>query len=814
MPTPPNEPDQQPWRRSRIGQRLRRGMLAVVVVILVCMGGLEIALRVVPFPEAMLWESEAGGSTLLLTEAGERITWRVDGREAWRLPVPLDAVSPDLVAATIAAEDQRFYTHGGVDPVASLRAVWQMLRHRRRVSGASTLTMQCMRLAHPAPRTWRTKAVESFRAMQVERIRSKDDILAYYLNRAPYGGNVIGAEAAAQRFFGTSASGLTLGQAALLAGLPQRPAAFNPERHLVRALKRRAYVLHRMQALGLASLERVAVALREPIRLAPAPGVVAAPHFADHLLQTYRRQGGTFRTTLRGAVQTHAHRVLADFGRELADTGIDGAAVVVIDVRAGSLVAMVGGFDPGNPLTGQINGATRLRQPGSLLKPFLFAAACQDGHLTPDALVMDTPMSWDGYAPENMDRMYRGAMRAKDALRLSRNIPAVRTAARLTPERLARDMTALGLPFDRSADRAGLSLALGTQEVRLVDITNAYAALARLGVYHPLRVLVEEAATPGTRVYTPEAGYLALDSLRIKHDARVVWKTGTSWRHRDAWCVAVTPRHAVGVWVGRHTGEGHPFLTGEQAALPVALAVLAGIPGTMEETWTRPAGIAERSVCALSGTTPTHACPTQTRAAYIPGVSSDTPCRLHTRTPDGTLLTRLPDAYAPSGTRHAQGSVHPASFPAGGSPHPSTGTRHPPHDASTPKTGTAPHLQENGTLPTESTTTREAASLPSAAAPRIRFPQDGADYFIGKRHETMTFEAETASAPLVWFLNGKPLDTRTSQVHWHMQPGHHTLILSTADGTAHRIRFRIHSPLRQKLPPSPRQRMPPTPAGS
>lgn len=730
-------------------------MLASGVLVLVCMGGLEVALRVVPFPETMLWESEAGGSTLLLTRTGERITWRVDGDEAWRLPVPLAALSPDLVAATIAVEDQRFYAHGGVDPLATLRAGWQMLRHRRRVSGASTLTMQCMRLAHPAPRTWRTKMVESFRALQVERIRSKDDLLAYYLNRAPYGGNVIGAEAAAQRFFGTPASSLTLGQAALLAGLPQRPAAFNPQRHLARALQRRDHVLHRMEALGFATPERIAAARREPIRLAPPPVAVPAPHFADHILQTYRRQGGTLRTTLRREVQTHARRVLADAGRELADAGIDGAAVVVIDIREGALAAMVGGYDPGNPRTGQINAATRLRQPGSLLKPFLFAAACQDGMLTPDSLVMDIPMSWNGYAPENMDRTYRGAMSARDALRLSRNIPAAHTAARLSPGRLAQDMTALGLPFDPGADRAGLSLALGSQEVRLLDITNAYATLARLGRHHPLRLLVEEAPTPPTRVYTPEAAYLALDSLRFHPDARVVWKTGTSWRHRDAWCVAVTPRYAVGVWVGRHAGEGHPFLTGEQAALPLALAVLSGIPEALEETWTIPAGIAIRNVCALSGAPATHACPAQTRAAYIPGVSPDTPCRLHTRTPDGKIRTRLPDAPRMEG-----GTASAASAESVRGEEPET----------------------------------------RVSMPRIRFPQDGAEYVMGRHHEHMTFESDTRSAPLFWFLNGMPLDMHASRVDWRMQPGHHTLILSTADGSAHRIRFRVHA---SRLPSPP-----------
>jgi penicillin-binding protein 1C len=246
-------------------------------VTLLAAGAFSLLSALFPFPAGRLAEARSGGAVFLLDTAGRLVARRADAEGMWRLPVGLDRVSPWLVKATVAAEDRRFYAHPGVDPAAVLRAAAQNVTGGRRVSGASTISMQAVRLLTPRRRTWRAKLLESFRALQLERCAGKDDILALYLNRAPYGGNVVGAEAAACLYFGKPAAALTPGEAALLAGVPQQPARFHPRRHLAAALERRGYVFDRMEALGQITPAERRAAEAQPIRVHPRPRPAAAP---------------------------------------------------------------------------------------------------------------------------------------------------------------------------------------------------------------------------------------------------------------------------------------------------------------------------------------------------------------------------------------------------------------------------------------------------------------------------------------------------------------------------------------------------------
>jgi penicillin-binding protein 1C len=614
----------------------RRTLVAAGAAGAVIVVGLLALHAAFPFPRARLGGAERNGCALILDRDGGLIAWRVGTSDEWRLPVPIGSVSPWLAMATIAAEDKRFLSHPGVDPAAALRALGQNVAGGRRVSGASTITMQVMRLLEPRRRTYAAKALESFRALQLERAAGKDEVLQLYLNLAPYGGNVVGAEAAARLYFGKGAEHLTLGEAALLAGVPQRPARFNPRKHLAAALERREYVLGRMRDLGFVTPDEAAAARRERIALTERPSRPDTACFADWVIARRGHDCGMVRTTLDPVVQATVHAAVQRHRAEMSALGVDGLAAVVLGVEESELLAMVGSADPSDPLSGQVNSATSLRQPGSLLKPFIYARAYGLGMLTPDSVVFDVPTAWPGYSPENMDRQFLGPITARRALAESRNLPAVRLLARLSVASLAGDMAALGIPTDSAARSYGLSLALGTAEVRLVDVANAYAALARLGRWRPLRATAGEPRGRGREVYPSGAAYLALRSLGAAtpdEPPRIAWKTGTSWNQRDAWAVVLTPAHVVAIWCGKLSGEGHPVLVGAHAALPPATEIAGLLPGG--GNWQRPASVRLRRACGLSGAPSGADCPDVTEGEYLPGISSEVACRVHRAVDEG-----------------------------------------------------------------------------------------------------------------------------------------------------------------------------------
>ncbi len=577
--------------KHKLRQWLRYGFLGVAGLTVLSLCTFHVLRKLYPFPQDRVIAAQTGGATQILDREGGLVAWRVDAAEQWRVPVKIEDVSPWMIKATIAAEDKRFWSHRGVDPVAVCRALAQNLRHARRISGASTLTMQSIRLLWPRPRTWPSKCIEAFRALEFEDCDNKHAVLQLYFNLAPYGGNVIGIEAAARHYFGKPASELTLGEAALLAGIPQSPARFNPKKHLDAALHRREYVLERIRTLGLASAGDIEAALRETIRLADKPVQTDAPRFADFIIQRLQQTGGIHRTTLCPKAQAIAHATVEKHARKFREMGIDGLAIVIVDVKDASLAAMVGNIDPRNPLTGGINAATARRQPGSLLKPFIYCAAYDQGLLTPQSVVYDVPTAWRGYRPENMDREFLGPISAAQALSWSRNIPAVKLLDSLGAGRLAGDMRKMNLKFRGAADKYGLSLALGTAELRLVDIANAYATLARLGKFRPLRILADEPTSASRKVYSPGAAWLTLRSLGAAESGKAsmpVWKTGTSWNYRDAWAVSLTPKYIIAVWCGRFSGQGHPALVGANTALPIALDITGQLASDENRSWVRP----------------------------------------------------------------------------------------------------------------------------------------------------------------------------------------------------------------------------------
>lgn len=522
----------------------------------------------------------------------------------WRFRLTEDQISPHLLNAIIAVEDSRFDVHHGIDWESAAGAAWEDLLHLRFRRGASTLTMQLQRLRDPRPHTLACKIEQAIRAEQIETRSTKKQILVEYVNRAPFGGNLVGAGAASWRYFGRGCRELSLGQAALLAGLPQSPNRLRPDRFAVRAKARRDHVLDRMLACGFITPRQRAEAAAEPINAAwhalPQDGRAIDLPPADGALPTLAgmargRKGGVTRSTLDSRIQHQAARAARGRLESLQTSGVSAAAVVVLDTASGEDLAAVslGASNSALDLT------RRRRSTGSTLKPFIYAAAFDAGIYGPKSILSDSPAAWPGYEPNDFDRTFRGKLSAAEALAQSRNIPAMVVLSKVGVQPAVGVLETLGLRgLARNPNRYGLSLAIGGAEASPLELAQAYATLGRGGgASHCLRpiacwqVLGALSETNRTIALYPEAAA-----------SHVAWKTGTSSGKRDAWCAAVTRRYTVVVWMGNVSGEGSPVLVGQEAAAPLALQLIALID-PKDEPWPKtPADSSDPSLARRSDT--------------------------------------------------------------------------------------------------------------------------------------------------------------------------------------------------------------------
>ncbi len=606
-----------------------------------------------PFP----WERlERPAARVVADRAGEPLRFFLPADQRWRLPVRLAELPAEVRKALVASEDQRFYQHGGIDPLAVVRAVGSNLRRRQVVSGASTITMQVARMADPGRRTLGSKLRESFRALQLERRFGKDRILEMYLNLTPYGGNVEGVGAAAWFYFGKDPDQLSLGEIALLTALPRSPRRYDPTTHLKAARAARDRVLGQLASRGVFSRRELDAARREPLPQVRRRPPFAAPHFTEMVAAQF--SGGQtsgqgtparIRTTLDRATQEIAEAQVARRIRELRDQGIGNAAVVVIDNATRGVRAMVGsgGFRE-SYFHGQVNGAIARRSPGSTLKPFLYAMAIDQGRLVPDSYILDIPTDFGGYVAENYDERYRGRVTVREALITSLNACAIRLLAEVGLPEFHHLLQQGGLAtLDRPVASYGLPLVLGAGEVRLLDLVNLYATLAEGGRHRPVRVL--ETASPSApdpvALFSPEAARAVTEILTnvrrpdlpeawdLTRDVPgVAWKTGTSYGHRDAWAVGFSARTTIGVWVGNFDGKPRKGISGSQHAGPLLFdlfrALESGGHGPVKEE-----GLErdEIEVCALSHQLPGPFCAERVRIPYLPGKSRLTACTIHRR---------------------------------------------------------------------------------------------------------------------------------------------------------------------------------------
>jgi penicillin-binding protein 1C len=437
-----------------------------------------------PAPSAARIEDRNG--TLLASFAAE------DGQ--WRLPLAEEQISPHLMQAVVAVEDSRFYTHHGVDwksiAAAASQDVWRLSVRR----GASTLTMQLQRLRDPRPRTLPNKLEQAIRAEQLERQYSKNQLLIEYLNRAPFGGSLVGAGAASWRYFGKPCRSLSLGEAALLAGLPQSPNRLRPDRYPARAMARRRHVLERMLACGFITAHQRDEAAAEPVNAIwrPLPqdrtprDMPSADGALPALLALARKHSGeTFRTTIDAGMQRQAVLAAAEHLQSLQSSGVSAAAVVILDTQSAQCLASVSI----GPSDCSIDLTRRRRSTGSTLKPFIYAAAFDAGIYAPRSVLSDSPAAWPGYEPNDYDRSFRGSVTAADALAESRNIPAMLVLQKVGIDSAVGVMDAAGMNgLAQSPRRYGLSLAIGGAEASPMELAEGYAALGRGGMIRPVQL--------------------------------------------------------------------------------------------------------------------------------------------------------------------------------------------------------------------------------------------------------------------------------------------------------------------------------------
>ena len=504
-----------------------------------------------------------------------------DGR--WRLAAGAGDVDPRYLEMLVAWEDKRFAEHGGVDPVAFVRAAWQSLAERRIVSGGSTLTMQVARLLGRLPTgSLAAKAEQILVALALERSRTKAGILSLYLQLAPYGGNLEGVRAAALSFFGKEPKRLTAAEAALLVALPQSPERYRPDRYPDRAKAARDRVIARMATLELISDREAARAMRE----AMPTGRRALPMLAAHAsvrLHQAKPEAARIDLTIDKALQAR----LENYARQKAQ-GLKkpvSLALLVADAATGEVLAQVGSpdlFD--RERQGFVDLTRATRSPGSTLKPLIYGLAFERGIAHPESLVDDSPGGFAGYTPQNFDREFEGVITARRALQLSRNLPAVELLGAVGPSRLVYRMRRAGAApelGDRSLP--GLAIGLGGLGLTLEDLVRIYGGLANGGVAMPLHV--ERGAEPamGKRILSPQAAWyvtsiLAGASTTTKGSpGDIAFKTGTSYGYRDAWTIGYDGRHVVGVWLGRPDGAPVAGLVGQDSAVPVMRDVFARI---------------------------------------------------------------------------------------------------------------------------------------------------------------------------------------------------------------------------------------------
>jgi len=598
-------------------------------------------------------------STILNDRNGNLLSASIANDGQWRFPYT-DNVPTKFSFAIVLTEDKRFYHHPGVDLLSIARATRQNIGAGRIVSGGSTISMQVIRLARKnKSRTFLEKVIEVILATRLELRYSKKEILALYTSHAPFGGNVVGLEAACWRYFGRNPSELSWSEASLLAVLPNNPSLVHLGKNRNRLKEKRDRLLEKLAKEGHIDALTLSLAKAESVPENP----LALPRLAPHLLTRViheAKAGQKIETTINRNLQQRTLQIIEDYHQRLKGNQVHNAAAIIIEVKTGNVLAYVGNTNSGFENNEDVDVVMAPRSTGSVLKPFLYAAMLNEGQMLPHTLWPDVPTLIGGYAPKNFSKEYDGVVPASAALIRSLNVPTIHELREYRYEKFYDLLKNIGITtLNQPAHHYGLSLALGGAEGTLWDITGAFASMARtLNNYfdhsgqsryskHDFHPLTYEKAKNENET-REESSWLSAASIYLTFDAlkevyrpgegsgwkyfnstkKIAWKTGTSFGSRDAWAVGVNAEYAVGVWVGNADGEGRPGLTGTEAAAPILFDLFSSLPGN---AWFRMpyAEMNEISICKQSGYRSSALCPDNIRISIARAGLQTLPCPYH-----------------------------------------------------------------------------------------------------------------------------------------------------------------------------------------
>ena len=772
-------------RDNRLRRLFRTRKRRAAAGLFLAAAGCTIWLRCGPLPAGLL-ESAVSESTVVVDRNGVQLYEALSGDGTRSVQLTAETIPEAVAAATVAAEDHRFWSHVGLDPIAVLRAARRNLIERQIVEGGSTISQQVAKLLllRAAPdyhRGWRAKIKETVIALRLEHRLSKRQILALYLNLAAYGNQVTGFERASRAYFGAESRMLTPAQAAFLAGLPQRPTGFNPYRKQSLAVSRQRVVLRRMVAAGVLTEAQAEEARQERLDLRRADRPFLAPHFVEMVLSAAgAKRPPRIATTLDAALQEDVAGIIRSHRPVLERHGAANVAVVVLDNLRGEWLAWEGSGDYFDAERGgSINGPIALRQPGSTLKPFTYALAFEQD-VTPASVLPDVPMHFPTaepgvvYSPRNYDGRYRGPLLARAALAGSENVPAVSVAADLGVPALLRFLHRAGFSsFEKTAAHYGLGLTLGNAEVRLDELVSAYAAFARGGEWIAPTFLSHPSRRESRMLVSPRTAFWITDILSdeearayifgrggsLEFPFPVAVKTGTSQAYHDNWTVGYTRRVTVGVWVGNFDRRPLRNSSGVTGAAPifqdVMLAAVKRTGGGEAPLASLDPSLKAQEICTLSGETAGQWCPAR-RREWLRDAGSIS-CSWHHLTDDGVIVV-WPAAYREWARKSGAG-------------------------------------RDGLSMPLVAAAGSSGAQKERVPAPRERHtielvnPPAGATYLIDpslrREFQTLPLRVVAPSPTTIeWSVDGSKIGTASSEavLEWPLRPGLHRITARDAAG--------------------------------
>lgn len=580
-------------------------------------------------------------STAVTADKGEIIHAFLSKDQKWRFKIQTTEIHPDLTTAFINKEDKYFYYHPGINGFAIVRAAFNNTLQNKKTSGASTITMQVVRLLEPRERTYINKFIEIFRAFQLELAYSKEEILELYINFVPYGSNIEGVKAASLLYFQKSPEQLSLAQIVSLTIIPNRPVSLNPQKHPQQLMIERNKWLQRFSEEELFESSRIQDALKENVSAERKALPRRAQHLSIRLHKKYPLKT-EINTTIKLSTQERAQITLENYMARIKQMGIHNSALIIFNNETKKTEAYIGSQDfNDSQFDGQVDGVNSIRSPGSTLKPLIYGMAFDKGILTPKMVIEDIPTNFDGYIPTNFDEHFNGLVSVEKSLAYSLNIPAVKTIEQLTPKSVSKTLAQSGFKqIKRDEAHLGLSLSLGGCGVTLEELTHLYTIFAQKGMLHSYPILQQDSSSLYTPVLSEASSYMISEILTqitrpdlpnnmqsSFHVPHIAWKTGTSYGRKDAWCIGYNQKYTIGVWIGNFDATGVHELTGTDIATPLLFELFNTLDYNSLQHWFfKPKELELRTVCTYSGLPMGEHCTESMIDQYMPKISTNQKC--------------------------------------------------------------------------------------------------------------------------------------------------------------------------------------------